>query len=67
MINIMILAVFSAVTMFFVYCIAISAHFAKRSAELNDSACVIGAFRTIIFSVFIISALWLQAAYFYFN
>lgn len=66
MLNLIILAVFSAVTLFFVYFIATNASYAKQSVELEDAHCLRRAVGAIIMSVAVIAALWAQAFYLYF-
>ncbi|SDB24198.1 hypothetical protein SAMN02910298_01200 [Pseudobutyrivibrio sp. YE44] len=66
MLNILILTVFSAVTLFFAYYIASSASYAKRSAKLDDAHCLVRAVGAIILSITVIAALWIEAAFYYF-
>ncbi|QFJ54858.1 hypothetical protein [Pseudobutyrivibrio xylanivorans] len=66
MLNLIILVVFSAVTLFFVYFIAVNASYAKRSAKLEDSHCLVRAVGAIIMSVAVIVALWVEAGFVHF-
>lgn len=66
MFNLIMLAVFSAVTLFFVYYLAINAGYAKKSAKLDDTHSLVRAVGGIILSVAVIAALWIEAGMFYF-
>ncbi|SEA42457.1 hypothetical protein SAMN02910384_01507 [Pseudobutyrivibrio sp. ACV-2] len=66
MLNLIMLVVFSAVTLFFVYYIAINAGYAKRSANLDDTHSLIRAVGGIILSVVVIAALWIEAGFVHF-
>ncbi|SCZ80466.1 hypothetical protein [Pseudobutyrivibrio xylanivorans] len=66
MLNLIVLVVFSAVTLFFLNYIVSSVSYAKRSAELEDSHCLTRAVGAIILSVTVIAALWAQAFYLFF-
>lgn len=66
MLNLIVLVVFSAVTLFFLNYIVSSVAYAKRSAELEDSHCLTRAVGAIIVSVTTLVALWAQAFYLFF-
>ncbi|MDC7280570.1 hypothetical protein NXH64_13790 [Butyrivibrio fibrisolvens] len=66
MLNLIVLVVFSAVTLFFVNYIVSSVAYAKRSAEIEDSHCLTRAVGAIIVSVTTLVALWAQAFYLFF-
>jgi hypothetical protein len=66
MFNLIMLVVFSAVTLFFVCYIISNVSYAKRSLELNDSHCLTRAVGAIIVSATSIAALWAQACYLFF-
>ena len=66
MLNLIMLVVFSAVTLFFVYYIAVNASYAKRAANLEDTHCLVRAVGAIILSVAVITALWIEAGFVYF-
>ena len=66
MLNLIVLVVFSAVTLFFLNYIVSSVAYAKRSAEIEDSHCLTRAVGAIILSVAVIIALWAQAFYLFF-
>ena len=66
MFNLIMLVVFTAVTLFFVYYMASNISYAKRSMELEDTHCLTRAVGGIILSFVVIAALWAQACYLYF-
>lgn len=66
MLNLIVLVVFSAVTLFFVLFIASNSRYAKRSFEMEDSHCLTRAVGAIIVSVVTLAALWAQACYLFF-
>ena len=66
MLNLIVLVVFSAVTLFFLNYIVSSVAYAKQSAELEDSHCLRRAVGAIILSITTIAALWAQACYLFF-
>lgn len=66
MLNIIMLVVFGLATLFFVAFIAENTAYAKRSIEMQDTTCIIRAVGAIIVSVLAITAIWLQAGYYYF-
>ncbi len=66
MLNIIMLVVFSAVTLFFLFFIASNASYAKRSIELNDSVCLVRAIGAIMLSLAVIAGLWIEAGFYHF-
>ena len=66
MLNLIVLVIFSAVTLFFLNYIVSSVAYAKRSAEIEDSHCLTRAVGAIIVSVTTLVALWAQAFYLFF-
>lgn len=66
MLNLIMLVVFSAVTLFFVYYIAVNASYAKRSAAADDTHCLIRAVGAIVLSISVIAALWIEAGFVHF-
>lgn len=66
MLNLIMLVVFSAVTLFFVYNIAINASYAKRSYAAEDAKCLRHAIAAIGISVAVIAALWIEAGFVHF-
>ena len=66
MLNILMLVVFSAVTLFFIGFIISNASYAKRSIALNDTHCIVRAVGAIILSVTVIAALWVEAGFYHF-
>lgn len=66
MLSILMLVVFSLATLFFIGFIVENATYAKRSIALEDTACIIRAVGAIIVSALAVTALWLQAGYYFF-
>lgn len=66
MLNLIVLVIFSAVTLFFLNYIVSSVAYAKRSAEIEDSHCLTRAVGAIFVSVTTLVALWAQAFYLFF-
>ena len=66
MLNLIMLVVFSAVTLFFVYYLAINAGYAKRSDKLEDTHSLIRAIGGMFLSVAVIAALWIEAGFVHF-
>ncbi len=66
MLNLIVLVIFTVVTLFFLNYIVSSVAYAKRSAEIEDSHCLTRAVGAIIVSVTTLVALWAQAFYLFF-
>ena len=66
MFNLIMLVIFSAVTLFFVYYLAINAGYAKRSAKLEDTHSLIRAVGGMLLSITVIAALWIEAGFVHF-
>ncbi len=64
--NVAMLVVFALVTIFFVRFIVENVSYAKRSIAAADTHCIVRAVGAIVVSVLSITAIWLEAGFYYY-